>query len=271
MERQRPNDPPRHALQAEQRQPRSKSHAARGHVPRGSPADPLTPHDHAARISSALLLVTLELRHPRHRLADELARRTFFDVGFAALCRCGHPVRRTGEDHLALYQLLDWPREHGRTIAEDVLRALECRRSVQAAAPMEGVDADLVHSFTDARLTLVRTTSRAGKWLGFEELATGRMLRGSVPRACTVGVGDTLLTRFAETRLGHHVPIADLLVVPRGAVRDFDARRRDPDGPRGPDTRSTEAARLFRAWTLVAFGNGAGVIDPRDHTEALGS
>lgn len=236
-----------------------------------SDATPPAEQPDDAGILSALLWVALELRHPRHHRADEHARRTFFDVGFAALCRSGHPVRRTGEDHLALYQLLDWPREHGRTIAEDVLRVLERRRSQHTAESEDGVDADLVRSFTHARLTLVRTTSRAGERLGFEDLATGRMLRGWVPRACTVSVGDTLLTRFAETRLGQHVPIADLLVVPREAVRDFDALRRDPDGPRGPDARSTEAARLFSAWTLVAFGDETGVIDPRDHTDALGS
>jgi len=235
-----------------------------------SDAAPPAEHLDDAGILSALLWIALELRHPRHHLADEHARRAFFDVGFAALCRAGHPVRRTGEDHLALYQLLDWPREHGRTIAEDVLRALERRRSPHTAASDDDVDKDLVRSFTHARLMLVRTTSRAGDRLGFEDLATGRMLRGWVPKACTVGVGDTLLTRFAETRPGHHVPIADLLVVPHEAVRDFEARRRDPDGPRGPDARSTEAARLFCAWTLVAFGDDTGVIDPRDHTEALG-
>jgi hypothetical protein len=215
-------------------------------------------------VLSALLCVALELRHPRHRLADEHARRTFFDVGFAALCRCGHPVRRTGEDHLALYQLLDWPRTHGRTIAEDVLRALERGRAEDAEDAREAVDPGLVRSFTRARLTLVRTTSRAGERLGFEDLTTGRMLRGSAPRSCTVGVGDTLLTRFAETRQGHSVPIADLLVIPHEALRDFDDLRHDPAGPRGPDQRSTEAARLFRAWTIIAFGDGEGVIDPVD-------
>lgn len=219
-----------------------------------------TPDDEG--VLSALLCVALELKDPCYHLGDEHARRTFFDAGFAALCRHGHPVQRTGEDHLALYQLLDWPRARGRTIAERVLESLE-----RAGDRVEGVDVGLVRSFTRARLTLVRTTSRAGERLGFEDLDTGRMLRGSVPTDCSVGVGDTLLTRFAETRRGQHVPIADLLVVPREALREFDVRRRAPTGPRGPDTRATEAARLFRAWTIVAFGDEGGVIDPRDHFE----
>jgi hypothetical protein len=251
MERHRPNDSTRPAAEPE------------------APLDQAVAHtdDDDAGILSALLWIALELRHPLHHLGDEHARRTFFDTGFAALCRCGHPVRRTGGDHLALYQLLDWPRRQGRSIAEQVLRALERRPALYPAGSVDGVDTSLVRGLTRARLVLVRTTSCAGAQFGFEDLATGRTLRSLVPKTCSVAVGDTVITRFAPTMRGHLVPIADLLVVPRDAEREFEARILDPDGPRGPDARSTQAARLFRAWTLVAFGDGTGVIDPSAHLE----
>lgn len=227
----------------------------------------VVPHGDDDGVLGALFALALCAREPRHRVGDEHARRVFFDAGFAALCRAGHPIRRTGEDHLALFQLLDWPRRDGRTIAEELLLGLA--RGPGGTAP-SFVDAALVRSLARARLTLVRATSRAGERMGFEDLASGGAAQARMPPGCAVDVGDTLLTRFADTRLGHRVPIVDLLVVPHGALRRLRDLWRASDGPRGPDARSTDAARLFRAWGTVALGDARGVIDPLDHASALG-
>lgn len=213
--------------------------------------------DHAGRrVLRALASVARRMLDPVHYREDEVARRAFLDVGFAALCRHRHPVQRTAEDHLALFQMLDWPRASGVSVAEEVADALGDTNPGAAAA---------VRAVARANLALLRITARAGRRLYFEELWTGRTLHGLVPEAPGACPGETVIARLVEAAPVRLVPLADLLIVPHAAVADLEHSLAEPEAPTAPSPRAKDAARLFRAWTRMAFADERGVIEPRDH------